>query len=113
MFSVDNVNVDEDEEFNRPGWTAGSFPAYQHEGKQVFVNGWTKGPFGIFARQFDDFDAGRTSAVPLVHLRSGHRLAVFAELEGAAIAAEPSEPLADLHRMVSASTSKDDLGERT
>ena len=112
MFSVDNVNVDEDEVFDRPGWAAGSFPAYQHEGKQVFVNGWTKGPFGIFARQFDDFDAGCTSAVPLVHLRSGHRLAVFAELEGAAIAAERAEPLADWDKMIAEATSQDDIGER-
>jgi hypothetical protein len=112
MFSVDDVNVDEDEEFNRPGWTAGSFPAYQHEGKPVSVNGWTKGPFGIFARQFDDFDAGRTSAVPLVHLRSGHRVAAFAELEGAAIAAERAEPLADWDKLIAEATSQDDIDER-
>lgn len=111
-FNVDGVNVDEGEDFNRPGWTAGSFPAYGHEGKPVLVNGWTRGPFGIFARQFDDFDAGRTSAVPLVHLRSGQRVAVFADLEGAAIAAERAEPLADWHKMIAKSTSQDDIDER-
>jgi hypothetical protein len=83
MFSVDGVNV-EDEDFDRPGWTASTFTACQHEGKQVFVDGWKRGPSGIFSRQFDDFDAGRTSAVPLVHLQNGQRVGVFAELEGAA-----------------------------
>jgi hypothetical protein len=112
MFSVDNVNVDEDENFERPGWTAGSFPAYRHEGKTVSVNGWIRGPFGIFTRQFDDDDAGRTSAVPLVHLRSGGRIAVFAELEGAAIAAERAEPLADWDKMLAEATSQVDINER-
>jgi hypothetical protein len=112
MFSVDGVNVDEGEDFERPGWTADSFPAYQHEGKPVLVKGWTRGPFGIFSRQFDDFDAGRTSAVPLVHLRSGHRLAVFAELEGAAIAAERAEPLADWDKLIAEATCEDDIDER-
>jgi hypothetical protein len=112
MFSVDNVNVNEGEDFERPGWTAGSFPAYQHEGKPVSVSGWMKGPFGIFSRQFDDFDAGRTSAVPLVHLRSGKRIAVFAELEGAAIAAERAELLVDWDTMIAEATSQDDIDER-
>jgi hypothetical protein len=112
MFSVDNVNVDEGEDFERPGWTAGEFPAYQHEGKPVSVNGWKRGPFGIFSRQFDDFDAGRASAVPLIHLRSGKRIAVFAELEGAAIAAERAEPLADWDTMIAEATSQDDITER-
>jgi hypothetical protein len=112
MFSVNNVNVDEGEDFERPGWTPGSFPAYQHEGKRVSVNGWTRGPFGIFSRQFDDFDAGRTSAVPLIHLRSGKRIAVFAELEGAAIAAERAEPLADWNTMIAEATFQDDIDER-
>jgi len=31
MFSVNGVNVDEGEDFDRPGWTAGSLPTYQHE----------------------------------------------------------------------------------
>jgi hypothetical protein len=112
MFSLANENVEDDEQLERPGWTPASFPAYQHEGKRVFVDGWTRGPFGIFARQFDDFDAGRTSAVPLVHLRSGKRIAVFAELEGAAIAAERAEPLADWDKMIAEATSHDDIDER-
>jgi hypothetical protein len=112
MFSVDNVNVDEGEDFSRPGWAVDCFPAYQHEGKPVSVNGWTRGPFGIFSRQFDDFDAGRTSAVPLIHLRSGKRIAVFAELEGAAIAAERAEPLAEWDKMIAEATSQDDIDKR-
>jgi hypothetical protein len=112
MFSVDGVNVDEGEDFERQGWTADNFPAYQHKGKPVLVKGWTRGQFDIFSRQFDDFDAGRTSAVPLVHLRSGHRVAVFAELEGAAIAAERAEPLADWDKLIAEATSEDDIDER-
>ena len=107
MFSVDNVNVDEPEPFERDGWVPTSFNAYRHERKPVSVNGWTKGPFGIFSRQFDDFDAGRISAVPLVHLRTGHRVAVFAELEGAAIAAERAEALADWDVLLAGVASKD------
>jgi hypothetical protein len=111
MFSVDNINVDEGEPFERDGWMPTSFNAYHHEGKPVSVNGWTKGSFGIFSRQFDDDDAGRTSAVPLVHLRSGGRIAVFAELEGAAIAAERAEPLADWNKILAEATSQDDIDE--
>jgi hypothetical protein len=111
MFSVDNINVGEDEPFKRDGWMPTSFNAYQHGGKPVSVNGWTKGSFGIFSRQFDDDDAGRTSAVPLVHLRSGGRIAVFAELEGAAIAAERAEPLADWNKILAEATSQDDIDE--
>lgn len=73
------------------------------------VNGWKRGPFGIFSRQFDDFDAGRTSAVPFIHLRSGYRIAAFAELEGAAVAAERAEPLADWDKMIAEATSQDDI----
>jgi hypothetical protein len=110
--TIENENVEDDDQLVRPGWTRASFPAYQNEGKRVFVDGWTRGPFGIFARQFDDFDAGRTSAVPLVHLRSGKRIAVFAELEGAAIAAERAETLADWDKMIAEATSQDDIDER-
>jgi hypothetical protein len=112
MFSVDNVNVDDDELFERDGWMPTSFNAYRHESKPVAVNGWTKGPFGIFSRQFDDDDAGRISAVPLVHLRSGGRIAVFAELEGAAIAAERAEPVADWDEVLAGAMSQDDIDER-
>src|SRR5580692_11040847 len=108
MFSVDNVNVDDEFPLEREGWTPKTFPAFRDDDGLISVSGWAKGPFGVFWREFIDDDAGRTMAASLIHVRSGIRLGVFADVNFAAEAAEIAEPLADWDRMISEAASRQD-----
>jgi hypothetical protein len=113
MFSVENVNVsDEGHELHRPGWERASFPAYRDEDGLIVVEGWAKGPFGIFWREFIDDDAGRTAAAPLVHVKSLLRFGTFANPDGAAEAAERAEPLANWDALIASAASKADADDK-
>jgi hypothetical protein len=114
MLTVENVDqCDESgDRLVRDGWERTRFPAYRDQDCAVNVWGWVRGPFGIFTREFIDADAGRTAAVPLVHLRSLLRLGVFANLGGAAEAAERAELMADWDKLIGDATSRDDAEAR-
>jgi hypothetical protein len=84
----------------------------QDENGLVAVEGWTRGLFGIFRREFNDNDAGKTTAVPLVHLRRLLRLGAFADVDGASEAAERAELLADWDSLIASATSKADAEDK-
>jgi hypothetical protein len=62
MFTVENINVEDEYQLEREGWTRSSFPAFRDDDGLISVSGWAKGPFGVFVREFIDDDAGRISA---------------------------------------------------
>jgi hypothetical protein len=108
MFTAENINVEDEYLVEREGWMRKSFPAFRDDDGLISVSGWAKGPFGVFVREFIDDDAGRTCAASLIHLRSGIRLGVFADLDFAAEAAEIAEPLANWDKMVSEAGSREE-----
>lgn len=106
MFTAENINVEDEYQLEWEGWTRRSFPAFRDDDGLISVSGWVKGPFGVFVREFIDDDAGPTCATSLIHLRSGIRLGVFADLDFAAEAAEIAEPLANWDEMIAGAASR-------
>jgi hypothetical protein len=69
MFSIDGVNVEDDSDaLHRGGWDAARFPAFRNGDEIVWVDGWIRGPFGIFTREFYEADVGNMGAVPLTRV---------------------------------------------
>jgi hypothetical protein len=112
MFTVENINVEDEYQLARQGWTRRSFPAFRDDDGLISVSGWTKGPFGVFTREFIDDDAGRISAASLIHLRSCIRLGVFADLDSAAEGAEIAEPLANWDEMIAGAASRQEAQDQ-
>jgi hypothetical protein len=74
------------------GWEPGRFPCTGFEDDGAF--GWTKGSFGIFEGNAAT-EIGYLLLSSLTHLKSGRRIALFADPATAALAGELAERVGD------------------